>query len=484
MPAKLTRQIHTSWLLAFASGGLLVGIALAFAFKTLYFIEIQWLIVALAILLICLTKHTAALVLLAILAGLTLGLWRGGNILAANASYQKFIGENVVIEGSVADDVSDKNGIVGMKLDHVVINNQKLSGQMWAGASTSLTLKRGDKVQLAGKLEPGFGKYAASISHGQLASASRDPNGDWPRKIRDKFTGGLEKTMPKAKADLGAGYLVGQHNNLPDELVQQLKLVGLIHIVIAGGYNVTILVRYVRRRLAGISKYLAALGASTVLGVILLVTGFSAPMSRTVVITALSLAAWYYGRKIHPLVLLPFSAAITALVDPTFVQGEVGWYLTFIAYGGLIILGPMIEHYFWGERATSNLRRIAIDTLAVTVVTMPLLAYAFQQYSIYSLPANLLVLPLMPLTMLLAIIAGISGMILPLAIAQIIGWPARILLSYTDKITSWLANAPGAHYSASFSLELLIASYAAIIAIIFYLWRKTDYNFLDENIVE
>lgn len=479
---KLSHPLHSSWLLSFASTGLLAGIIISYASKSTYFSATYWLVIPLAMLAIVIIRQKIAMIILAILAGLVLGLWRGANVQLASVSYDEFIGQAVMLTGTVADDVTKKNGQSGITLENVTINNKSLGSKAWIGASTSLNLKRGDRITANGKLEPGFGNFAASISHAKIVSASRDSASDIPRKIRDKFTNGLKKTVNEPEASLGAGYLDGQHNDLPDQLVEQLKLVGLIHLVIAGGYNVTILVRLVRRLFAKISKYMAALGGFAILFGILTVTGFSAPMSRTVVITTLSMLAWYYGRKFHPLVLLLVSAAITALIDPTFVQGQLGWYLTFIAYGGLILLGPMLQKYFW-DTPSGTLRQIFVDTLSVQIVTFPLLAFAFQQYSIYGLPANLLVLPLMPLTMLLSVIAGIGGMFLPLSIAHIIGYPAQILLAYTYKITTWLAGSPGADYSANFSLPLMVASYSLIALVIYWLWRKTKYNFREENIL-
>lgn len=483
MPLKLTHEINSAWLLAIAASSLIAGIAIGFSVHATNFAGIQYLVIALVLLVVAIIKRVRAMILLAVAAGLLLGFWRSGTVQSSLVGYQNFIGKNITLEATVVDDTTHKNGQIGMKLNQVSIGSERLGGEIWGSASTSLSLKRGDKLMLKGKLAPGFGSFAANMSYAKIISVSRDSGGDLPRQIRDKFTGGLKRAVSEPEASLGAGYLDGQHNTLDDSLIQQLKLVGLIHLVIAGGYNVTILVRFVRRRLAFISKYVSFLAAGLVLAAILLVTGFSAPMSRTVVITILSLAALYYGRKIHPLVLLPVSAAITALIDPGFINGEVGWYLTFIAYGGLILLAPLLQRFFWGNRG-GNIRQIFVDSLAVQIVVMPLLAYSFQQYSVYGVPANLLVLPLMPVTMLTTVIAGIGGVILPAGAAHIIGFPAQILLDYTYKVTTWLAGAPGADYSASFGLPLLIVSYLAIILLIYNLWRKTGYNFRDENIVE
>lgn len=484
MRVRLGRKLHPSWLVAWFAAAVIGGIAASFWLHSSDFTSNYMLAAGLVCISITLLQRTTALVLLAVAAGLLLGLWRGGQVQLAMHRFQNYIGQTVHVQATIADDLTHKNHQTGLKLQNVRINEQKFSGQMWAATASQVNLKRYDTVTLIGKLKPGFGTFATSMSYAKIISAQRPSHGDLPRETRDSFSSGLKRAVPEPEAELGIGYLTGQHNNVPDNLTKELELVGLIHLVIAGGYNVTILIRFARRWLSKTSKYLAMVASSAVLLGLTVMAGFTAPMARTAVVTGLSLAAWYYGRRVHPLVLLTISAAITAVVAPQFVWGDVGWYLTFVAYGGLIMLAPILKQLFWAGQQTGTFKQILVDTLAVQIVTMPLMAFAFQHYSIYGLPANLLVLPLMPLTMLAAAIAGLGGMVLPINFARVVGWPATVLLGYTSKVTDWLANAQGADASATFGVVMLSAAYALILVVMYVLWRKTHYNFATDNVVE
>lgn len=423
------------------------------------------------------------MLVLALVAGIIVGLWRGSSVRAIS-DYQKYLNHYIQIVGVVADDPTFKNNQTGMKLNNVQIDGHNIGGQVWVGTTSKENIERGYHVSLSGKLQPGFGNFATTLSFAKLNAVVPPQQPNTLIQFRDNFAKGLQKALPQPQADLGLGYLTGQHNTLPQNLIKQLQLVGLIHLVIAGGYNVTILVRFARRRFVKISRYLALYSSFLILLSITLMSGFSAPISRTFIITTLSLAAWYLGRRVHPLVLLPFAAAITAAVTPSFVWGDVGWYLTFVAYGGLILLGPIIKQYYWGKNSSGELKQIIVDTVAVQIVTMPILALAFHQYSIYGLLANLLVLPVMSVTMMFTALAGLAGMAFPVSVAHIAGWPANQLLSYTVKIANKLADAPGADASANFNPKGLIFAYALIIIMGFVLWRKTHYNFRTENVVE
>ena len=151
----------------------------------------------------------------------------------------------------------------------------------------------------------------------------------------------MREVVKEPQASLGIGFLTGQRSTLPDSLDEQLRIVGLTHIVVASGYNLTILVRFARRLFVRYSKYWATVSASVMICGFVLVTGFSPSMSRAALVTGLSLAAWYYGRKIHPLVLLLFAAAITVLINPSFLWGDIGWALSFTAFAGVMLLAPL-----------------------------------------------------------------------------------------------------------------------------------------------
>lgn len=50
-------------------------------------------------------------------------------------------------------------------------------------------------------------------------------------------------------------------------------------------------------------------------------------------------------------------------------------------------------------------------TIAAQTLVFPLIIYYFHQFSLVSLPANILVLPLMPVTMLFGFLTGVGGII-------------------------------------------------------------------------
>jgi competence protein ComEC len=418
------------------------------------------------------------MVIAAIAAGMLLGLWRGAIEQHHFTAYRQYYGETVVLRGTVTEDTSfGPTGDQRIRLRDVQVNNNRLRGQSWASTPAAADIKRGDIVTLEGRLSQGFGNLPATMHRAKLVRTERPYPGDIARRVRDWFNNGIRQTISEPQASLGIGYLTGQHSTLPETLDGQLRMLGLTHVVVASGYNLTILVRLARRLFVNISKYLATLSATMMVASFMAVTGMSPSMSRAGLVAGLSLAAWYYGRTIHPLVLLPFAAAVTVLVNPAYLWGDIGWYLSFASFIGVIILAPLVQHYFWGLDAKPGVfRQILIDTMSAQLVTLPIIAFVFGEYSPLALPANPLILPLVPLAMLLSFAAGIASIVLP-GNAEWVGAPASLVLHYMTTIIDWLGSLPWAYGELAFGVTALIISYILLLLGMAFLWRQTRHNF-------
>lgn len=130
-------------------------------------------------------------------------------------------------------------------------------------------------------------------------------------------------------------------------------------------------------------------------------------MTRAGLVAGLSLWAWYYGRKFHPVTLLAVAASITVLVHPPYVWGDIGWALSFAAFSGVIVLAPLLIAYFYGNTKPRFVARIIIETGSAQLVTLPIMLGVFGQFSVVALLSNVMVLTLVPYAMALVFVAGL-----------------------------------------------------------------------------
>ncbi len=473
-----------SWFVAVLSVGVLVGIAVA-PYTNSTYASNAWLLIAGSLCLGALIRRRRYLLIIMLVAGGVIGLWRGSGQYEQLANYQPLYSQKVTIEGRVTEDVSfGPKGDQRLRVGDVRITDKTYPGVLWVSATQANEIKRGDLIRLTGILQEGFGNIPASMFSAEITAVQRPVPGDVGRATRDWFAGGVQRALPAAEADLALAFLVGQKLTLSDSLNEQLRTVGLIHAVVASGYHLTILVSAARRLFVKTSKYLTALASAGLISGFIMITGFSPSMTRAGLVSGLSLLAWYYGRVIHPLVLLPFAAALTALYQPAYVWGDVGWYLSFAAFTGVILIAPLLHDYFWGKQKRPGLiREVVIATIAAQLATLPIAIYAFGYYSAYALVANVLVVPLIPVTMLLTFVAGIVGLVLP-SLALLAGEPVSLLLGYMILVVERVAAIPGVKTELTFSLGAVVLCYGLIAVLTTWLWKVTGHNFRRDTITQ
>jgi competence protein ComEC len=269
------------------------------------------------------------------------------------------------------------------------------------------------------------------------------------------------------------GLLIGQKANLPDDTYNALLMVGLVHIIAVSGYNLTIILQATEGLFKKHSKRLSTLLALTLIGVFLLFAGNSASIVRAAVISVLAIIAAYYGRKFKPLVLLFFAAALTAWANPYYVWTDVSWYLSFLAFFGVMIVAPLVLARLPKRLQNSLVITVAIESLCAEIMTLPYVLHIFGQMSFVALLANVLVVALVPLAMLLSLVAGLSGMLVP-ALSGGFALPAKLLLTYMLDIANMLSRIPHI-FVQNWVLPLtsLLVLYAAVAIVVLGLRHKT-----------
>lgn len=475
----LREKIHPTWQVTAITLGFVAGTALSPFLHLL-----AWVSCAAGATLIALAiwRQRRMLLVAAFIGGSLLGLARGSWMLGNLSAYQPYYGRSITVSGVVADDISSAPRGAHVSLRSIEINGKSFSGNVFATVTGADHARRSDSMAIKGVLDTGFGGYAATIV-GTAEHVKRPVPGDVALEARDSFAGNVRNAINEPEASLGIGYLLGQKSMLPSDLIDALKIAGLTHIVVASGYNLTILVRIGRRLFAKVSKYLAMLtGVSLIVGFIAM-TGLSPSMTRAGLVSALGLWAWYYGRRFHPITLLGIAAATTVAINPSYVWGDLGWLLSFAAFAGVMIIAPIATAYFFGEGKVPFIGQLLVETVAAQVATLPIMIVAFHQFSLIAPLANLLVLPFIPLAMLLIAIAGIGAIVAP-GFALVIGWPAEQLLHIQVAIINWCADIPWALEKPVWQWWGALLYIGAVVAVVSYMKYISKYKLYQASIVE
>lgn len=433
-------------------------------------------VVMLSVLSVCFLtrKKTLSTLIMIALCGFVVGWWRGGQVFRQLEPYHDIALQKVTLRVVAEQDAtySDKGqlGFDASQAELLQPFRSDLPGKIKVEGFGQPAVFRGDVVEVTGKFYPTRGSRQGSVSFASLEVVGKQPalfDG-----VRRNFVAGITTALPEPHASFALGLLIGQRTTLPDTVGKQLASVGLTHIIAVSGYNLTIIIRAMRRAGSGRSKYQTTLASVVLVLGFLLITGFSASIVRAAIVSMLSLAAWYYGRTIRPVLLLVFTAAVTALWNPLYIWSDIGWYLSFLAFYGVLVLAPLIARRLYGKEQPKLVAALLLETCAAQLMTLPLILYIFNETSLVALFANVLVVPIVPVAMLLAFVAGLAGVVMP-AVSGWVAWPAQAVLTYMLDISALLARTPHAVIKQAINLPAMLYLYGSLLLVSLVLVRKT-----------
>ncbi len=247
--------------------------------------------------------------------------------------------------------------------------------------------------------------------------------------LKGKFVTALEKTLGEPHAALAAGLVVGEKAALGKDLLDDFRTVGLIHIVVLSGYNITVVGDAMRRILSFLPRVWGiSVGG---IGIMLfgILVGGGATVVRSCFMAGIALSADLIRRDYSVMRALIFAALVMIIQNPMILLHDPSFQLSFLATLGLILLASPIEKRLRYIPEKFGMRGIVASTIATQIFVSPYILYMMGQLSIIGMVVNILVLPLIPATMLFVFLTGMAGMIwLPLA--YVLGWVTHLLLSY------------------------------------------------------
>ncbi len=279
-----------------------------------------------------------------------------------------------------------------------------------------------------------------------------------------KFAGidALARALPEPHSSLAAGLILGGKQGLGATLLDDFIASGLVHIVVLSGYNVMIVAEFVLRAFGFLPKRRAALLGALTIAAFVLAAGAGAASVRAGIMAGVAVFGRATGRTYDAFRALLLAGVLMVLISPLTLAFDPGFQLSFIATLGLIFGAPLVERRL-AFIQSAFLREIAAATIAAQASVLPLLLYQNGLFSLVALPANLLVLPIIPLTMLASALAGVAGFLLP-GIAPILAFPAYLLLSYVISVVEVAAQLPLATLSLpSFPFIFVLFAYALLV---------------------
>ncbi|MBR2709815.1 ComEC/Rec2 family competence protein [Candidatus Saccharibacteria bacterium] len=371
---RLARPIHQSYFLVAMSIGIIAGTILALIFHINFFASSIWLTLVALLFVFTYLRPKFVFLTLALIAGFLLAFFRVATVLQNTSS------ENISLSSS-----------------------ESFQPESWL---TDARDHFADRI-----------RSALSVKDSPMGETTL-PGENAPLSAQDALTKGTtspetQDTTPSKESSLGLSYLLGQKSDLDKQVNDELKTIGLVHIVVASGAHLSILVGAVGKIFKKLSRRIHLLFSTLFIILFMALVGFTPSILRAGLMSILALLAGFSGRKIAPWRLILLTAATTLIIDPTFIT-NLGWLLSFASYTGIMLIGPALTSFFYGGEKPPLLAATLITSLSATLLTLPITLYYFGQFSLLAIPANLLILPTLPAAMGLTFATGLT-MLPPIA---------------------------------------------------------------------
>ncbi|QQG44277.1 MAG: ComEC/Rec2 family competence protein [Candidatus Roizmanbacteria bacterium] len=213
----------------------------------------------------------------------------------------------------------------------------------------------------------------------------------------------INNYIPEPQASLLNGILFGVPLSKSGRLYEQLKILGLLHIIVLSGLNITLLASFVSFLTAFFSKQLSLL--ITILTVILFIAfvGPQAPIVRAGFMGILTFVAILLGRRTIAIYSLLISILFIAVFWPAWLK-SISLYLSYGATLGIILFAG-------SESKTNFLIQDLRITLSAQLFTAPLILIYFKQFSLIAPLSNLFVSFIIPPLMMFGFATVILGKI-------------------------------------------------------------------------
>jgi competence protein ComEC len=275
--------------------------------------------------------------------------------------------------------------------------------------------------------------------------------------IRSFIQRTIQTTIPtkEARAILFA-LLLGDRSELAPDVKEQFQHTGLMHLLAISGLHVMIiglafysLLLPVLKRLSfawAMMEWTRSTVTLTILLVYCLITGAPASVVRAFTMTAVVLGGVLTQRTYQPLNALG-AAAIFLLVLNENQIFDVGFQLSFVAVGGILIITPALQRLLPAPPKTRRISHSLVTTtyvsVAATLATMPVTLYHFGYVAFGGLLLNIIAIPITVIVLAGAVTTvvfhGLAG-----SVTEIIGLTTdlavRVLLETAavgDRLLGW-----------------------------------------------
>lgn len=298
--------------------------------------------------------------------------------------------------------------------------------------------------------------------------------------LRENVLRGIGRVFPEPSGGFLSGILLGARNKVSEIVEDNFRTTGVSHMLAISGMHVAILLGFLYLFLRSFPRWVRFGIAVGFLACFTLLVGASASVMRAAIMGILSIFALTNFRQNNAVSALCFAGVFMLLFNPKLLIYDIGFQLSFLAVIGILVFYQTILQGLRKIAKVDYVWEMLALTLSAQIMTLPVVAWNFEQISLISPLTNVLVLPALPFVMLSGLLGGVLG-IFSIFLGKIGGFVGWIFAEYLFVVTGNLAKIPYANVDFEIAEFWWIVGYYLILGGFIVHFKKYFFDKQSQN---
>lgn len=279
--------------------------------------------------------------------------------------------------------------------------------------------------------------------------------------IKEKMIDNANRNMPKRTANLLLGILIGERDNIQEDIIESFRTANLSHILAVSGAHTSYIILGITYLISK-SKTPKRIGyIITIINLLIfiIITGATYSVVRACIMAIVVIGAKICYRKENFFTSICISLIIILIQNP-FAINDIGLKLSFMGTAGIVIFNKSITNFFIKLKIKQKIAEALSVTFSAQLMIMPITILNFNTISLTFFISNILASPLLGIIIIFGFISiFISSILNP--ISKILFLILHIFLELLILVSKVTEKIPGS--------SILVKTPNILFAIVYYI---------------
>ena len=279
--------------------------------------------------------------------------------------------------------------------------------------------------------------------------------------IKEKMIDNANRNMPKRTANFLLGILIGERDNIQEDIIESFRTANLSHILAVSGAHTSYIILGITYLISK-SKTPKRIGyIITIINLLIfiIITGASYSVVRACIMAIVVIGAKICYRKENFFTSICISLIIILIQNP-FAINDIGLKLSFMGTAGIVIFNKSITNFFIKLKIKQKIAEALSVTFSAQLMIMPITILNFNTISLTFFISNIFASPLLGIIIIFGFISiFISSILNP--ISKILFLILHIFLELLILVSKVTEKIPGS--------SILVKTPNILFAIVYYI---------------